>query len=321
MKNYILAFLVIALLFSAANLPEGDPNSCISVGVEDGEGYYSIKNLDSYTKILADFSRNMAIDKNGILKDYPSSSSRSFRSITYYDVKETQLKSVQTDFSGSLVGEHNLHYYQNVVTYMDGARSYYIIKGSANVSYEDHSDRDGDIDNSYNRYAIYDVQIYVDANHVMFKLNRLEVYYNRASDDKDEEYTYNPDAFNKWIQLPFSYSDEVFALVNATGADTLNEVQNLISTAQTNDTVHRDGDIYEIEADTYDEEDTNLRIDLSDRKAPSASLVLDSSSEVESIYIFSDMTFRDINNTVIDVDFDGVLVFDSMSEFMDFLED
>ena len=199
-----------------------------------------------------------------------------------------------------------------MVIYVTEDASYYVSKGNYSVNYHDNRNSD----ESYNMTMIFDAKIYIDSDRVLFKFDQLEVYSNQEDDVNVKD-----KLVGKWIEVPIDSSMDVFGMIDVGNRDAFSYIGDIIEKASEDKDTEKNGNIYTVNHTIMNENDTELKINLSDPENPCMIMLVDNNEDnKDTLYMYAVSTFRNIDNTVIDINVSDALVFETEEDFEDYME-
>ncbi len=336
MKKFVLPIIALILVVAALLWPSDALFSTVKAGPGDGENE-KIKKPEELVELLYFANSRTNADREGYtlsinggampLSSLETAASKKKSDYDSFTLSENTV--IKSDYTSREVvdsyydGYDYKYIYENVasvstsmnralVVYMTEDESYYVSKGTYSYNYTNY--RDSEL--SYSMYMIFDMNIYVGEDEVIFKFNNLEM----AGDNIEK---ISRKIIGKWYSVPREGADEIFGMVDAFNRGNLSKFGSMIEYGIDEDEFDKDGKIYTMEYSTLEEDDTEFTVDLTDSENPYIEYIVDGKSEdgYSMSYVYDTVVFSNIGNTVIDVDDKNVEEFDDMEEFYEFMED
>lgn len=328
MKRLVLLVLVILCLSLSFTLPSESLNPTVKAGPGDGEDgeIRSIGELEDLLIFISDenygsnTSRSSDITFMKASRDDDDGDSEEHESVT---MTETTVifKSV-----GESSKKSTYKLDRTLTIYITEDASYYVSKGTltSNTVGEDSYTDPVEFD------MVFDFRMYVDEYVTMFRFDQLLISTNDASFDI-------PDfskIIGKWIGLPSDCEGNVFEMVDSMNEANLGQFADFITEGMEKK-FDKNGKIYTYKDDVDENTDLSLKVDFSRPDNPFITLTIDGKTEREigvngsynsyeipasRTYMLDEISFYNIDNTVIEINDDNVLEFDDIEELEEYLE-
>lgn len=335
MKNWILIILSLTLTVSSFTLFSNNVKPDIVAGAGNEEDYRvtSIEKLDSVLDFLS-YAQGGGVyeDEVGLVSyvDNPTMVSDydyEHTSATYqeYGYITSHVRHVYMDYQWNpdtleydeieqYLGSTDTSLTRNMTVYVTEDASYYISKGTYSVN---------DSKDSYKTTIIFDVKIYIDIEKVLFKFDTFEI-----SSNDDNDLAVDDKLLGRWIQIPIDSSGDVFSMIDVGNRDAFSYIGEIIKEASEDDIAEKNGNIYTIGHTVMRKNDTELKIDLSNSANPCMTMIVDSKPEENQLgnqlgnqlYMYVTSTFKNVDNTVINVNVSDALIFETEEDFEDYME-
>ncbi len=322
MKRYVMIAVAIALIVSSLiYLPE-NTKPVIAAGAGNGENA-EISTIEDFASLLNFFTERQnnemalsgnlsgvtlldaSLDEDEDKQPVSKHSSVTLTEDTYINNFTTQKTIVEYDY------KNGNHIYKNIATiatdmnrsltvYMTKSESYYVSKGFYKIVYEDLEDSK----NSYTSSMVFDIQIYLDGAKTVMRFNSFDMDMGDSNKNLDLS-----GVIGKWIEVPAEFAAKIFSAVDQVNRDTLSMIQDYINGGM-ND-FNKVDNKYTLEIDTLEENDTKITIDLNDDENSYVGFVINGNEGINRIYMVDSMTFSNVDNTIIEIDFDNIEVLTS----------
>ena len=319
MKRYVMMVVsVVLIIASLMYLPE-NVNPAVVAGAGDGENS-EIPTADEL-KSLMDFinGRNLNVASVDSVSDNrfasaeitSGNSAKKHTSATMHN--DSYLSSSTTHKIIESINEFGEPVYKNVgntkvklnrtlTIYMTDKDTYYVSKGSMTTTFSDFEEKD----NSYESVFDFDMQIYVGAENCYMKFNKFKM-------TKDGESVIDASkVMGKWVKIPPKAAEEMLGVIDSANRSAFQAVQEYVDGGLKS--FDKNGNKYTYTTSWLEEDDTEFVVDLSEVQTPFISMIVDGSNDSGSMDLQDKITFTNIDNTVINVDFGDVEVL-SMEEF------
>ena len=337
MKKYVLAAISLVLLVSTFFFPSELLNPMIYAGEGDGQNA-EVRNMEEILEVMEFFNSS----SHG--SDEAKCISQSDFEIADLDVlapgelfEDADAKEKTVEHTSVTVHEDTLFDYvyysdsmnrdtrrtvqfsRSLTVYMTEDASYYESKGTYFDSGSGGSQT----------HMIFDIQIYEDSEKTLLRFNQMECVYMRKREDGYKEIKEpfkNKNLLGRWIMLPAGCADNAFSLLDNANRDMLSTIGGYIEDAIEDERLVHDGNRYKVLLTGLEKDDISIMVDLSDAENPYIELIQDGKGEHQGeyieAYVFDNLTFGAINNTVIDIKdaVESVLEYDTFNEFVKALE-
>lgn len=332
-----MPIIAIILVVASFLIPSDIVNSAVVAGPGDGEN----KEVTSFDELNAVFdliyggdlsiSENAAIDDEGIVlasytfgesaEDTNQTKRKKYSSVTM--IEESRLESHQEhkaavgfdpytqEYRYDVIGKTDVKMSRSLTMYITKNATFYVSRGTFDSVYTDCNSTDSN-DTTQTVRLVFDLELYHDEDMTLVKFDKFSMGVSTSSES--ESNSIDSDYVGKWIRLPAEGEEYIFDLVDSTNRDTLHAIRSLIDESM-EDEFEEDDDIYTIERTTVNENDTLVTINLSDPEFPQLLWNMDTDIGGTRNYFYDSIVFSNIDNTVIEVNDDNVIEFDSIEEF------
>ncbi len=325
MKKYIISLVSFALAVASLAMTLNSPNFAITAGagneidseVENLNDVYSVLNFiisrNSGEKSAATQEKNAA-EPTAAIKYFNESTPEtnihieSHSSVTATEDTEMSASMIIKDSTtNTQLSKTDISFRRSLTAFMTLDKTYYISKGcisSSSVNYKDS-------EKNSSAFMDFDMQIYIENNIALVKINKFVM-----SRDEDRS-SIKSDYAGKWIELSHEEAFSLLQMVDEGNKSYLEEVRTVIEAdlISGNSKFDNINDIY-----TCTEGDVDFTVDLSDITSPFIEVCSDVEEGQNHSYISDVLSFSNIDNTVINMDLNGVTVLKNV-DFEDIFSD